>query len=118
MLPLNSNCVVTILATAAECHFTGPPTCQRDKKFTHQHYRAENIFLPQLQMLMIITRQQCFFNIVFCSSCTCDDVRVYNEGIVGWVNVSLLVVLLAERERAAVHTDIVNICVASHSGLW
>lgn len=49
---------------------------------------------------------------------TSDNVRVYDEGVVGWVDVSLLVVLLAERERASIHTHAVNVRVASHCGLW
>lgn len=55
---------------------------------------------------------------VACSTCTCGDMRVYSEGIVGWVNASLLVVLLAEGECASIHADIVDVCIASHRGLW
>ena len=57
-------------------------------------------------------------HVVQCSSCTCGDVWVYNKGVVGWVDASLLVVLLAEGEGAAIHANIVHVCVASHCGLW
>lgn len=48
---------------------------------------------------------------------TFDDKGVNVEGVVGGVDVSLLVVLLAEREGAAVHANVVDISIAPHCGL-
>lgn len=67
--------------------------------------------VPALVVLMKIST-------VACSTCTCDDVRVYAKGIVGWVDASLLVVLLAEGECASIHANVVDVCIASHCGLW
>lgn len=67
---------------------------------------------------MEITGQQYLPHTALCGSCTCDDVWVYSEGVIGWVDASLLVVLLAEGESTAIHTNTVDVCVASHCGLW
>lgn len=91
---------------------------QREKVHSLALNRVENSFLALLAILMEITGQQCLLQMAQCSSCTCDDVRVYIEGIVGWVNTSLLVVLLAEGERAAIHANTIDVCIASHCGLW
>lgn len=52
-----------------------------------------------------------------CTSRTCDDLWVYVEGVIGWINAPFLVVLLAEGEGAAVHAHVVHVRVAAHRGL-
>lgn len=43
---------------------------------------------------------------------TCDNMWVDVEGVIDGVNAALLVVPLAERQRAAVHTDARHVRVA------
>lgn len=45
---------------------------------------------------------------------TCDNVRVYVERIIDWIDMPLLVVLLAEGEGAVVHSDVVDVGVVPH----
>lgn len=48
---------------------------------------------------------------------TCNNVWVNGEGVVGWVDLAFFIILLAERQSAAIDTHSINVCVASHSGV-
>lgn len=65
-----------------------------------------------------ILGRQYFLPLVQNSWRTCDDAWVYIEGIIGWVNASPLVVVLAEEEGAAIHVGAVDVRIASDCGLW
>lgn len=44
--------------------------------------------------------------------------RIYIECVIGRVNAPPLVVLLAEGQCTAIHSNTVHICIASNCGLW
>lgn len=50
------------------------------------------------------------------TSDTCNNMWVDGEGVVGWIDAAFFVILLAERQSAAVETHSIHVCVASHSG--
>lgn len=49
---------------------------------------------------------------------TCNNVWVDAEGVIGWVDAAFFIILLAERQSAAIDAHSVHVRVASHSGVW
>lgn len=51
------------------------------------------------------------------TSDTCNNMRVDGEGVIGWVDAALFIILLAERQSAAIKAHSIHVRIASHSGV-